>query len=151
MPDPTRRTVVCGLLAGLVAPVTLAACSSETPPAGAPSGGGSPSGSGSPGSAGAGGTALAKLADVPVGGGAIVTGPSGKILLVRPSENEVKGLDPVCPHAGVTVDKPAGGTITCSGHGSVFDAATGAMKKGPATTGLTPIAVKISGDSVVTA
>ena len=136
MPDPTRRTVVCGLLAGLVAPVSLAACSSGTPAGG---------------SSGSGGTPLAKLADVPVGSGAIVDGPSGKVLIVRPSENEVKGLDPVCPHAGVTVSKPAGGTITCPGHGSVFDAVTGDRKKGPATTGLTPIPVKISGDSVVTA
>jgi cytochrome b6-f complex iron-sulfur subunit len=136
LPDPTRRTVVCGLLAGLVAPVSLAACSSETPAGG---------------SSGSGGTPLAKLADVPVGSGAIVDGPSGKVLIVRPSENEVKGLDPVCPHAGVTVSKPAGGTITCPGHGSVFDAATGDRKKGPATTGLTSIPVKISGDSVVTA
>ncbi|MBP2320431.1 nitrite reductase/ring-hydroxylating ferredoxin subunit [Kibdelosporangium banguiense] len=133
MPDPTRRMVVCGLLAGLVAPVSLAACSSKTP------------------AANSGGTPLAKLADVPVGSGAIVDGPSGKVLIVRPSENEVKGLDPVCPHAGVTVSKPAGGTITCPGHGSVFDASTGDRKKGPATTGLTPIPVKISGDSVVTA
>jgi len=136
LPDPTRRTVVCGLLAGLVAPVSLAACSSGTPAGG---------------SSGASGTPLAKLADVPVGSGVIVDGPSGKVLIVRPSENEVKGLDPVCPHAGVTVSKPAGGTITCPGHGSVFDAATGDRKKGPATTGLTPIPVKISGDSVVTA
>ena len=136
MPDPTRRTVVCGLLAGLVAPVSLAACSSKTPAANPP---------------GSGGTPLAKLADVPVGSGAIVDGPSGKVLIVRPSENEVNGLDPVCPHAGVIVSQPAGGTITCPGHGSVFDAATGDMKKGPATTGLTPIPVKISGDSVVTA
>lgn len=139
MPDPTRRTVVCGLLAGLVAPVSLAACSSETPAATPPAGGTS------------GGTPLAKLADVPVGSGAIVDGPSGKVLLVRPSENEVRGLDPVCPHAGVTVAKPQGGTITCPGHGSIFDAATGDMKQGPATTGLTQIPVKISGDSVVTA
>jgi cytochrome b6-f complex iron-sulfur subunit len=144
LPDPTRRTVVCGLLAGLVAPVSLAACSSETPAATPPAGGSS-------GSGGGGGTPLAKLADVPVGSGAIVDGPSGKVLIVRPSENEVKGLDPVCPHAGTTVGKPEGGTITCPAHGSVFDAATGAMKKGPATSGLTPIAVKISGDSVVTA
>ncbi|CAM3341432.1 Rieske (2Fe-2S) protein [Kibdelosporangium persicum] len=136
MPDPTRRTVVCGLLAGLVAPVSLAACSSETPAGGF---------------SGSGGTPLAKVADVPVGSGAIVDGPSGKVLIVRPSENEVNGFDPVCPHAGVTVSRPAGGTITCPGHGSVFDAATGDMKKGPATTGLTPIPVKISGDSVVTA
>ncbi|MEV4312293.1 Rieske (2Fe-2S) protein [Actinocrispum sp. NPDC049592] len=141
MPDPTRRTVMCGLLLGLVSPAALAACSSQSP---APA---SSSGSGG----GASGTTLAKLSDVPVGGGKIVTGPSGKVLLVRPSENEVHGLDPVCPHMGVTVDPPKGGTITCPGHGSVFDGASGDLKKGPATTGLTKIAVKINGDSIVTA
>nr|WP_083467307.1 Rieske (2Fe-2S) protein [Kibdelosporangium sp. MJ126-NF4]CEL22659.1 iron sulphur protein [Kibdelosporangium sp. MJ126-NF4]CTQ89800.1 iron sulphur protein [Kibdelosporangium sp. MJ126-NF4] len=134
MPDPTRRTVVCGLLAGLVAPASLAACSSADAPPPAK-----------------GGTALAKLSDVPVGSGKIVNGGPGKVLLVRPSENEVRGFDPVCPHAGVTVATPKEGTITCPGHGSVFDASTGTMKKGPATTGLTAVAVKVEGDSIVTA
>ncbi|ONI74860.1 hypothetical protein ALI144C_39410 [Actinosynnema sp. ALI-1.44] len=146
MPDPTRRTVVCGLLAGLVAPVSLAACSSaDTPPAATPpANGGATSG-------GSGATALAKLSDVPVGSGKIVDGGPGKVLLVRSSETEVRGFDPVCPHAGVAVSPPKGGTITCPGHGSVFDASTGAMKKGPAKTGLTAVAVKIEGDSIVTA
>jgi nitrite reductase/ring-hydroxylating ferredoxin subunit len=130
---------MCGLLLGLVAPGTIAACSSETKSS-APAGGG-----------GATGTTLAKLSEVPVGSGVIVNGPSGKVLLVRPSDNEVHGLDPVCPHAGVTVGLPKSGTITCPGHGSVFDGASGDLKKGPATTGLTKIPVKINGDSVVTA
>ncbi|MCE7010645.1 Rieske (2Fe-2S) protein [Kibdelosporangium philippinense] len=142
MPDPTRRTVVCGLLAGLVAPVSLAACSTSDAPPAAPS---------ASGGGGGGGTPLAKLADVPVGGGTIVSGGPGKVLLVRPSENEVRGFDPVCPHAGVTVSAPSGGSITCPGHGSVFDAATGEMKKGPATTGLTAVAVRIDGQDIVTA
>lgn len=135
---------MCGLLLGLVAPASLAACASETPagnPAPPPTGGGTASG----------GTTLAKLSDVPVGGGTIVTGPSGKVLLLRPSQNEVRGLDPVCPHAGVTVDPPQGGTITCPGHGSTFDGKSGSVTNGPATTGLTPVNVKISGDSIVTA
>ncbi|CAM3476435.1 Rieske (2Fe-2S) protein [Kibdelosporangium persicum] len=147
MPDPTRRTVVCGLLAGLVAPVSLAACSStsDTPPAAPPA----PTGGG--GSAGGGATPLAKLADVPVGGGTIVNGGPGRVLLVRPSENEVRGYDPVCPHAGASVGLPSGGTITCPAHGSVFNASSGDVQKGPATTGLTPVNVKIDGDNIVSA
>jgi cytochrome b6-f complex iron-sulfur subunit len=143
LPDPTRRTMMCGLLVGLVTPAALAACSSSSKapaPSPAPAQGGSASG-----------VTLAKLSDVPVGGGVIVTGPSGKVLLTRPTENEVIGLDPTCPHAGVQVQPPKGGTITCPGHGSTFAAATGDLKGGPATTGLTRIAVKVSGDSVVTA
>lgn len=148
MPDPTRRNLVCGLLIGLAAPGALAACTTASqtnapPPAG--------STDANTGSAGPSGVTLAKLSDVPVGSGLIVAGPTGKILLVRPSENEVHGLDPVCPHAGVTVAVPKNGTITCPGHGSQFDGSSGDLKKGPATTGLTKIPVKISGDSVVTA
>ncbi|MET0132999.1 MAG: Rieske (2Fe-2S) protein, partial [Kibdelosporangium sp.] len=79
MSEPTRRTVLCGLLLGLVAPVSLAACSTESTPSTTPSGN-------APGGGTAGGTKLAALSDVPVGSGAIVAGPAGKILLVRTSE-----------------------------------------------------------------
>jgi cytochrome b6-f complex iron-sulfur subunit len=135
--DPTRRTVMCGLLVGLATPAALAACSSQstsTPKGDAP-----------------GGTTLAKLSEVPVGGGVVVDGPSGKVVLTRPSDNEVVAMSAVCPHQGVIVQPPKGDTITCPGHGSVFAAADGSLKKGPATKGLTKIAVKVSGDSVVTA
>jgi nitrite reductase/ring-hydroxylating ferredoxin subunit len=139
---------MCGLLLGLVGPASLAACSTETstPPPAGNSGGTTETGSG-----GTAGVTLSKLTDVPVGGGKLVNGPSGKILLVRPTAKEVRGLDPVCPHAGVTVAVPKGGTITCPGHGSTFDAATGNLKGGPATSGLTVIPVKINGDVIVTA
>jgi nitrite reductase/ring-hydroxylating ferredoxin subunit len=143
---------MCGLLIGLAAPGALAACSStSSDPAPANPAPANPAPANpAPGGKG-GGSTLAKLADIPVGSGKIVDGPSGKILLVRPTESEVQGLDPVCPHQGVTVGLPKGGTITCPGHGSKFDGSTGALKGGPATTGLTKIAVKVSGDSVVTA
>jgi cytochrome b6-f complex iron-sulfur subunit len=139
--DPNRRTLMCGLLVGLAAPGALAACSSESkePASSAPNGD-------TPG-----GTALAKLSAVPVGGGVIVDGPNGKVLLTRPSENEVVGLDPACPHKGVIVQPPKNGTITCPGHGSTFAGADGALKSGPATAGLKKVAVKVNGDSVVTA
>ncbi|TCO48964.1 Rieske (2Fe-2S) protein [Actinocrispum wychmicini] len=150
MPDPTRRNVVCGLLIGLAAPGALAACSTTATQGNPPAPAGSSS-SENTGSGGPSGVTLTKLSDVPVGSGLIVAGPSGKILLVRPADNEVHGLDPVCPHAGVTVAVPKKGTITCPGHGSQFDGSTGELRKGPATTGLTKIPVKISGDSVVTA
>lgn len=140
MTDPNRRTVMCGLLVGLATPAALAACSSETKtPSSAPSGGT------------ASGTTLAKLADVPVGGGVVVDGPSGKVVLTRPSDKEVVAMSAVCPHQGVIVQPPKGDTITCPGHGSVFATADGSVKKGPATKGLAKIPVKVSGDSVVTA
>src|SRR5205085_10387719 len=137
---------------GSLAPGALAAACSSSGSGqsnGGPSGqSGGDTGSTSGGSS-AGGSAngpLAALSDVPVGGGKLVNRPDGsKVLLVRTSQNEVKGFDPTCPHVGVTVSPPQGGTITCPGHGSQFDATSGSVKKGPATKGLTPVPVKIEG------
>ncbi|MCK2245493.1 MULTISPECIES: Rieske (2Fe-2S) protein [unclassified Crossiella] len=140
---PSRRTVLCGLAAALLAPGALiSACSP-----GAPAGTGQP-GTGAPPAPGG---ALAKLADIPVGKGAVVTGPNGPLLLVRASETEVKAFNAACPHAGTPVDAPVNGIVTCSNHGSQFDAKTGAKRKGPAETGLTPVTVKVADGQVLAA
>ncbi|GDY28898.1 Rieske (2Fe-2S) protein [Gandjariella thermophila] len=163
-PAASRRQVLCGVAIGLLAPGALVACSSREGGAsgqtsGQSGGGSSASGgstgqsgqSGAPGGAAAGG-ALAKLADVPVGGGKVVNQADGsKVLIVRPAANEVKAFNAACPHVGITVNPPQGKTITCPGHGSQFDTATGSLKKGPATRGLTAIPVKIEGQEIVTA
>lgn len=147
--NPNRRQVLCGLVAALVAGgAVTTACSSAS--------GSDASGSGNttnqpPAAAG---TEVAKLADVPVGSGLLVDAPGGsgsKLLLVQPTAGEVKAFSATCPHQGVTVGVPQGGTITCPGHGSQFDAATGSLKKGPATTGLTTVNVKVNGAAVVLA
>lgn len=147
--NPNRRQVICGLVAALVAggAVTTACSSAST--------------SGSSGSTNgatnqqqaAAGTQVAKLADVPVGGGLLVDEPggTGKLLLVQPSAGQVKAFNAACPHQGVMVGTPQGGTITCPGHGSQFDASSGALKKGPATTGLSTVNVKVDGAAVVLA
>lgn len=95
---------------------------------------------------------MVALADVPEGGGALVDGPGGKkIVVARISASEVKAYDATCTHQGAIVAEPAGGTITCPSHGSQFGAADGSVKKGPATTGLRAVAVRVSGDQVVLA
>jgi cytochrome b6-f complex iron-sulfur subunit len=137
---PNRRTVLCGLAAALAAPGALAACSSDpgefqpgTPTQAAPqptAGGGTP------------------LAQVPVGGGTIVTKGEQTILLVQPTAGTVKGFDASCPHQGTTVDPPQNGVITCPNHFSQFDGATGALRKGPAATGLTEVPVRVVDGSV---
>ncbi|QUQ66751.1 Rieske (2Fe-2S) protein [Kutzneria sp. CA-103260] len=146
--NPNRRQVLCGLVAALVAggAVTTACSSAATST-------GSGTNTGSQPQAAA-GTEVAKLAQVPVGGGLLVDAPGGsgsKLLLVQPAAGEVKAFSATCPHQGVTVGVPQGGTITCPGHGSQFDAATGSLKKGPATTGLTTVNVKVNGAAVVLA
>jgi nitrite reductase/ring-hydroxylating ferredoxin subunit len=131
----------------LVAPgAVLAACSSDSDSGGSPSSpGGSTGGAAKPGGA------LAKVSDVPVGGGIMVDDGGRKLLLVQPKAGTVKAFDPTCPHQGFTVKPPSGGTILCPGHGSTFDAASGALKTGPATKGLAEVAVKVSGGNVIAA
>ncbi|MGW6445003.1 Rieske (2Fe-2S) protein [Lentzea sp. NPDC055074] len=149
----SRRAALCGIAVALAVPSGLVtACSSPSPSGSAPTQGGStPTGStGSTGSAGNSGSALVALADVPEGGGAVVDAPGGKkIVVARISATEVKAFDATCPHQGSVVAEPSGGTITCPSHGSQFGASDGAVKKGPATTGLKAVGVKIDGDQVV--
>jgi nitrite reductase/ring-hydroxylating ferredoxin subunit len=145
--NPSRRQVLCGLVAALVAGgAVTTACGSRSPAT-------TSSGTGNGGAQAAAGTEVAKVADVPVGGGLLVDQPggTGKLLLVQPASGEVKAFSASCPHQGVTVGAPQGGSITCPGHGSQFDATTGALKKGPATAGLTAVAVKVNGANVVLA
>ncbi|MGI5506643.1 Rieske (2Fe-2S) protein [Lentzea sp. CA-135723] len=146
----SRRAALCGIAVALAVPSGLVtACSSTSPSGSAPTQGGSDP-TGSTGSAGTAGTALVALADVPEGGGAVVDAPGGKrIVVARISATEVKAYDASCPHQGSMVGEPSGGTITCPSHGSQFGASDGAVKKGPATTGLKAVAVKVDGDQVV--
>ncbi|WP_447008769.1 Rieske (2Fe-2S) protein [Saccharothrix sp. DSM 118769] len=126
-----RRTLLCGLLA-------LTACGT----------GGAARrpgvGSARPGDR------VAALADVPVGSGALVeVGADGLLLLVRPSEEEVRAFDPACPHQGTTVNPPTAGVVTCPTHRSAFDPSTGAVLSGPSPRGLTEVAVVVSGGNVL--
>lgn len=151
----SRRQALCGLAVALVAPGALVAACGGSNSAGGTSATASPTASAASGSSATGGTSggsLAALADVPVGGGKVVDRPGGgQLLLVRTSDTEVLAYDPTCPHRGVTVAPPANGLITCPGHGSQFDPASGALRRGPATKGLTPVAVKVASDKVVLA
>jgi len=51
-------------------------------------------------------------------------------------------FDAVCPHAGCIVEYDnSGGAFVCPCHGSIFNAATGAVEQGPAATGLQSIRI----------
>ncbi|MFB9903849.1 Rieske (2Fe-2S) protein [Allokutzneria oryzae] len=131
----TRRNVLCGLVG-----LTVAGCGGggTRPAAG--------TGTAKPG------TALVGLSELPVGGGKLVDVPGGgRLLIVRTRAGQVRAFDPRCPHTGSIVSAPAGGQVDCPTHGSTFDAETGDLRKGPATTGLTPVGVRADGDRVVLA
>jgi nitrite reductase/ring-hydroxylating ferredoxin subunit len=118
----------------------LGACSTSSPAAP----------SGTPAKVGAlPGGALAKVTAVPVGGGVI---SADGVLVMQLKAGEFTAYDATCPHQGFIVQPPdAGGVILCRGHDSHFKASDGSVIDGPAFRGLTPIAVKVSGDEVVRA
>jgi Rieske Fe-S protein len=131
---------------GVLGPAALAACSSNKQYGS--------SGSNSPAPAGGNqaGGALAKVADVPDGGGKVVTAPDGKpIVLVKNADGTVHAFSAKCTHMGVTVGAPQNGIITCPGHGSKFNAADGSVAGPPAPAPLPKVNVKVQGDSIVLA
>ena len=144
----SRRSMLCGVLVALAVPGGLAACSS-----GESAGTGTTAGGTTPGGTSSGGTAsIAALADVPDGGGLIAGNPSNSkpLVLVRTGDT-VKAYDAACPHQGTAVAPPENGVITCPNHGSTFNATDGKVTKGPATKGLTEVAVKVEAGQVVLA
>jgi len=89
---------------------------------------------------------LVKAAEIPVGGGKILT--LLKVVITQPTEGDFKAFSSICPHQGCPVTGVADGVITCPCHGSTFDIATGAVKKGPATSGLSPKSVSVTADGI---
>ena len=96
--------------------------------------------------AASGGRLLAALDGIPRGGGVILKDPS--IVLTRTATDAVHGFSAVCTHQGCTVAAVQGGTINCPCHGSRFDATTGAVRSGPATSPLPPVAVVVRAGNV---
>ncbi|RNH98180.1 Rieske (2Fe-2S) protein [Micromonospora aurantiaca] len=139
-----RRLVQVGCL--VVGGRTLAAClpQPETDAGAASAPTDSQGGDSSPGTA-----PLARLSDIPVGGGLVVR--DRNIVISRGSAAGIVAFTAVCSHQGCQVTSVVGGLIRCPCHRSRFDAGTGHPVAGPATQPLTPVAIKLVGDMVVTA
>lgn len=88
---------------------------------------------------------LAAAADVPVGGGVVLT--AEQLVITQPTPGEFKGFSAVCTHQGCLVGEVKGGTINCDCHGSKFGL-DGSVANGPATAPLPERAVKVSGDQI---
>lgn len=140
MSELCRRT----LLQGVAATCLLSACGSgEQAETAAP-----PSRRAAPG----GGlrASLTALSDVPVGGAVSACAPDGsKVLVARPAEGEVVAFSAVCPHQGCTVE-PGDDGFACPCHGSQFEL-DGALKRGPARTGLSAFPVRVVDGQVLPA
>jgi Rieske Fe-S protein len=86
------------------------------------------------------------VADVPVGGGAVVE--SAKVVVTQPTAGQYKAFTAVCTHSGCTVKTIADNQIHCPCHGSIFSATDGSVLSGPATAPLTALAAKVTGSNV---
>jgi len=139
----TRRNVLttgAAVAGAAVGTVALAACGSSS----------SDSGTAAPAKQAAPGQSLAALADIPVGQAkAAKTSDGQDIMIARTNDTTAVAFSAICTHQGCAV-KPAGAELKCPCHGSVFDALTGAVKKGPASTPLPAVPVKVDNGQVVT-
>jgi Rieske Fe-S protein len=93
------------------------------------------------------GETIASTSDVPVEGGVVVDEPP--VVVVQPSAGDIKAFSAVCPHQGCLVTSVAQNEIVCPCHGSYFSAEDGAVLRGPARTGLPPVAIRVDGDDVI--
>jgi Rieske Fe-S protein len=90
---------------------------------------------------------LASTADVPVGGGTILT--AKKIVITQPQAGSFGAFTAVCTHQGCIVATISGGTINCPCHGSKFSISNGSVVNGPATRPLAPVSIEVQGTSIV--
>lgn len=131
----SRRESLLAAGVAVVATAGLAACGSGDEDAA----GGATSGA-------TGASQVVAKADVPVGGGVILDGI--KVVVTQPTEGDFKAFSAICTHRQCTVTSVEDNVILCRCHLSEFDAATGAVRKGPATQALPAKSVAVDGDGL---
>ena len=95
------------------------------------------------------GTLLAGAAEVPVGGGLVLT--DQKVVLTQPSAGVFKAFTAVCTHRRLTVTSVEDNRILCDYHGSSYAADSGEVEGGPATSALAEVAIVVDGDRILAA
>jgi len=125
MSESTRRavftrTAVAGaaaFLAQVIARVRPADAATSTEPATAPPAERAP------------GPVIARVRDIPVGGGKVI---QRRWVVTRPRRRVFRVFDARCTHQGCPVTEVRDGTILCPCHGSRFDITDGSVVEGPA-------------------
>jgi Rieske Fe-S protein len=140
-PGPSRRSMLRGLAVGGLGLPLLAACGGG----GTTSSGGSAAPSGPSGNGGG----LATTADVPVGGGIILTGP--QVVLTQPAKGGFKAFSAICTHMGCPVSEVTHGAIVCPCHGSQFSIKDGSVLGGPAPSPLPAVKITVKGNEIIRA
>ena len=122
MSERTRRAVFTGTaLAGAAA--FLAQVIARVRPADAATSPERPVGRHAPG------PVIARVRDIPVGGGKVI---QRRWVVTRPRRRVFRVFDARCTHQGCPVTEVRDGTILCPCHGSRFDITDGSVVEGPA-------------------
>ncbi|MFD0903942.1 Rieske (2Fe-2S) protein [Actinomadura sediminis] len=95
------------------------------------------------------GQEIAKVSEIPVGGGK--TFGDAKLVVTQPRQGQFKAFSAVCTHQGCTVGRVADGLINCACHGSEFKITDGSVAEGPADRPLKEYPVRVQGDAIVVA
>jgi Rieske Fe-S protein len=134
----SRRSVLVGgiVVAGTAGLAAVAGCSAKSSAAATPSSSGP--------------DVLATVASIPVGNAVSATLDGKPILISQPTAGTIVAFTAICTHQGCTV-APAGKEFHCPCHGSVYNAATGAVITGPAPAPLASIPVKVDAGNVLPA
>ncbi|MER6177888.1 Rieske (2Fe-2S) protein [Streptosporangium sp. NPDC001681] len=93
------------------------------------------------------GKVIARTADIPVGGGKVIT--KWKIVITQPTSGVFRAFTASCPHRGCAVGGIGDGVIRCPCHGSEFAVDSGKCLKGPAEAPLVQYALKVEGDGII--
>lgn len=136
-PIRTSRRIVFHGLGAIGVAAALAGC------------GGGDSGGGGGGAAPEAGAALARTADIPVGGGMVL--PDANIVITQPTEGQFLAFSSTCTHTGTELNEVDGAEIVCPNHGSRFSIEDGSALNGPASAPLETFAIKRDGDNLVAA
>lgn len=139
--DPTRRgllTTGAAAVAAVSGFVAMRAWDDDRAPE---------AGAGSEYASGGGDGTVVALSDLPAGTGVVLQ--AEQVVVTRDEQGEVRAFSAVCTHQRCLVSGVVDGGISCPCHGSVFDAVTGAVVRGPAPAPLPPVPVSVDGDDVV--
>jgi nitrite reductase/ring-hydroxylating ferredoxin subunit len=86
--------------------------------------------------------ALAKVTDIPEGGGKIFGDEN--VVVTQPTAGEFKAFDATCTHQGCIVAKVSDGEINCTCHGSKFSIEDGSVDGGPARAPLSKVGITVT-------
>lgn len=140
MSETTRRQVLAGA-AGASAALVLAACGSgedtQVPVAQPAAAQAAPAPAV---------LRFAKTSDIPVNGGKIF--PDQNVIVTQPTAGQFKAFSATCTHKGCALASIEKDVIVCKCHGARFAVADGSVQKGPATSPLRPMNIRVDGGAI---